>query len=429
MSLSGTSLLSYDLNNMEALKNRAEKKVDEMQDRATEDKLNPFPRYRYMRETNPVYFDPQYHFWQVCRYDDVARVLSDYTAFSSEMGAARFSLNFEGDQENENSAGGQRDDPMSSTMFNMDPPRHRQLRNLVTQAFTPRSVTQLSERITTIANNLLDQVADTGHMDIMDTLAYPLPVIVIAEMLGIPQEDREQFKLWSDAVVGASESGNGNPQAEMSSYFLDMIQQRSRERKNDLISALLDAQIDGQHLNQQEFLGFCVLLLVAGNETTTNLIGNALLCFDEHPEVMEQLRAEPELLPGAIEEVLRYRSPVQFMYRRVVADVTIRDSHLQANQMVLALIGSANRDEAQFPNPDSFDIRRTPNRHIAFGQGIHFCLGSPLARLQAKIALTLLLKRFDEIQRVRSVPLEATGADFAYGVKHLPITFRERVKF
>jgi cytochrome P450 len=168
--------------------------------------------------------------------------------------------------------------------------------------------------------------------------------------------------------------------------------------------------------------------LVAGNETTTNLIGNAILCFDEHPEVMEQLRAEPELLPGAIEEVLRYRSPVQFMYRRVAADVTIRDSQLRAGQMVLAWIGSANRDEAQFPDPDSFDIRRTPNRHIAFGHGIHFCLGAPLARLEAKIVLTLLLERFDEIQRVRSVPLEATGSDIVYGVKHLPITFRERVK-
>jgi cytochrome P450 len=381
-----------------------------MQHRTTEEELNPFPRYRFMRETNPVYDHPQYHFWQVFRYDDVVRVLSDYTSFSS------------------NFSGGQGGDPLSSSMISMDPPRHRQLRNLVTQAFTPRSVAQLAGRITTIANKLLDQVAATGHMDIIDDLSYPLPVTVIAEMLGIPQEDREQFKIWSDAVVGASESENGNPQAEMSSYFLDMIQQRSRERKDDLISALLDAQIDGQHLNQRELLGFCILLLVAGNETTTNLIGNAILCFDEHPEVMEQLRAEPELLPGAIEEVLRYRSPVQFMYRRVAADVTIRDSQLRAGQMVLAWIGSANRDEAQFPDPDSFDIRRTPNRHIAFGHGIHFCLGAPLARLEAKIVLTLLLERFDEIQRVRSVPLEATGSDIVYGVKHLPITFRERVK-
>jgi len=214
----------------------------------------------------------------------------------------------------------------------------------------------------------------------------------------------------------------------MSEYFLDMIQQRSREPQNDLISALLDAQIDGQHLNQRELLGFCILLLVAGNETTTNLIGNALLCFDEHPEVMEELRAEPALVPGAIEEVLRYRSPVQYMYRRAVADVTIGDHEMRAGQMVLAWIGSANRDEAQFPDPDYFDIRRTPNRHIAFGHGIHFCLGAPLARLEAKIALTMLLERFHEIKRVPGVPLEATGSDLVFGVKHLPITFRQSVK-
>src|SRR5690348_4817207 len=377
-----------------------------MQNRTQEDELNPFPRYRMMREKQPVFFQPQYRFWQVFRYDDVQRILSDYTSFSSGFG------------------GDQGRDPLSASMISMNPPRHRELRNLVTQAFTPRSVSQLSNRITTIVNTLLDQVAARGHMDIIDDLSYPLPVIVIAEMLGIPQEDRERFKVWSDAVVGASYPERGNPQAGMSEYFLDMIQQRGREPQNDLISALLDAQIDGQHLNQRELLGFCILLLVAGNETTTNLIGNALLCFDEHPEVMEELRAEPALVPGAIEEVLRYRSPVQYMYRRAIADITIGDHEMRAGQMVLAWIGSANRDEAQFPDPDYFDIRRTPNRHIAFGHGIHFCLGAPLARLEAKIALTLLLERFYEIQRVRDVPLEATGSDLVFGVKHLPITFQ-----
>ena len=243
-----------------------------MQNSTQEDELNPFPRYRVMREKQPVFFQPQYRFWQVFCYDDVQRVLSDYTSFSSGFG------------------GDQGRDPLSASMISMNPPRHRELRNLVTQAFTPRSVSQLSNRITTIVNTLLDQVAATGHMDIIDDLAYPLPVIVIAEMLGIPQEDRPRFKVWSDAAVGAGYPEEGNPQAEMSTYFLNMIAQRSRESKDDLISALLAAQIDGQHLNQRELLGFCVLLLVAGNETTTNLIGNALLCFDENPEVMEQLR-------------------------------------------------------------------------------------------------------------------------------------------
>jgi len=384
-----------------------------MQNRTIDEALNPFPRYRFMRESRPVYYHQQYGFWQVFRYDDVQQVLSDYTSFSSTFGGG---------------GEGQRQNPLGASLISIDPPRHRQLRNIVTQAFTPRSVAGLSERITAIVNELLDRVATAGHMDIIDDLSYPLPVIVIAEMLGIPQEDRERFKVWSDAVVGATHSEGGDPQAEMSEYFLDMIQQRRREPEDDLISALLEAQIDGQHLNQRELLGFCILLLVAGNETTTNLIGNALLCFDEQPEVMEQLRSEPELVPGAIEEVLRYRSPVQFMYRRAVADITIRDQEIRAGQTVLAWIGSANRDEAQFPDPDRFDIRRTPNRHIAFGHGIHFCLGAPLARLEAKIALTILLERLHEIKQVPGVPLEATGSNVVYGVKHLPITFRHGAK-
>ena len=373
-----------------------------MQNTVEDRALNPFPWYRFMRESQPIRYEPRYGGWQVFRYDEVLRVLSDYAVFSSAFGGQG---------------------PLGSSLISMDPPRHRQLRNLVTQAFTPRAVAQLSGRITAIVNDLLDRVITAGRMDVIDDLAYPLPVIVIAEMLGIPQEDRQRFKIWSDAVVGASYPEGGNPQAEMSAYFLNMIEQRRHEAKDDLITALLNAQIDGQHLNQQELLGFCVLLLVAGNETTTNLIGNAFLCFDEHPEVMEQLRAEPALMPGAIEEVLRYRSPVQFMYRRAIADVTLDGHNIRAGQEVLAWIGSANRDERQFPNPDLFDIKRTPNRHIAFGHGIHFCVGAPLARLESKIALTLMLERLQEIKRVRSVPLQATGSAVVYGVQHLPITF------
>jgi cytochrome P450 len=371
--------------------------------------LNPFPWYRQMRETDPIHFYPEYRAWQVFRYDDVLRVLSDSAVFSSSLG------------------GGQdRQDPLAASLVTTDPPRHRQLRNLVTQAFTPRSVAGLTDRITAIVNDLLDRVAAQGQMDVVDDLAYPLPVIVIAEMLGIPREDRDRFKAWSDAIVGASMGTGGNPQAEMSAYFLQMIEQRRLEPRDDLITALLNAQIEGVHLTRRELLGFCVLLLVAGNETTTNLIANAILCFDEHPEVMAELRAAPDLIPGAIEEVLRYRSPVQMMYRRVAADVDLDGKSLRAGQMVMAQIGSANRDAAQFPDPDRFDIRRAPNRHLAFGHGIHFCLGAPLARLESKIALTLMLERLPEMRRVRTVPLHGTGSPIVYGVKHLPITFHAR---
>jgi cytochrome P450 len=369
--------------------------------------LNPFPWYRRMRETAPISYDAARHTWSIFRYPDVQRALSDFAAFSSSSGEDTNSL-----------------DPLEASLISLDPPRHRQLRALVTQAFTPRSVADLSGRITTITTNLLDQVARHGEMDVVDDLAEPLPVQVIAELLGIPPEDRARFKAWSDAVVGAGGGGSGSLYMEMMGYFLNIIEQRRHESRDDLISALLAAQVDGQQLSQQELLGFCILLLVAGNETTTNLIGNALLTFDEHPEVFEELRADPALIPSAIEEVLRYRSPVQMMFRRMVADVTLDDHKMHAGEGVVAFIGSGNRDENQFPDADRFDIKRAPNRHLAFGHGIHFCLGAPLARLEAKIALTLLLERFHDIRRTRDVPLRATGSNIVFGVKHLPITFQ-----
>ncbi|HJT58134.1 MAG TPA: cytochrome P450, partial [Ktedonobacteraceae bacterium] len=252
----------------------------------------------------------------------------------------------------------------------------------------------------------------------------PLPVTVIAELLGVPLADRERFKYWSDQVVGATPHRDRDAQMEMSEYFRHMIQQRSREPQNDLISALLAAQIDGQHLSEQELLGFCILLLVAGNETTTNLIGNAVVCLDEHPEAMEQLRAEPALLPDAIEEVLRYRSPVRMMFRLAARDVELDGQQIHAGQGVAAWISSANHDEMQFPDAETFDIRRTPNRHLAFGYGIHFCIGAPLARLESKIALEAMLARFPGLRRKPDMPLEPTGSFVVYGVKHLPVTYQ-----
>lgn len=367
--------------------------------------LNPFPMYKAVRESQPVLYLPQIGGWVVFGYDDAEQVLTNYALFSSvrnkEMSEIR------------------------PNILNMDPPRHRQLRNLVTQAFTPRTVARLSERITAIVTELLDQVAATGRMDIIHDLAYPLPVIVIAEMLGIPPEDRARFKVWSDAVVGSLDLDESNPRVEMDEYFLQIMMQRKADPQEDLISGLLNAQVEGQHLTQRELLSFCTLLLVAGNETTTNLIGNALLCFDEQPQVMEELRASPELIPATVEEVLRYRSPVQFTGRVATADTEIRGQRIADGQFVRIALGSANRDESQFPDADRFDIHRTPNRHLAFGHGIHFCLGAPLARLEAKISLTLLLERFRDMQRVHDVALEHVGSPIMYGVKSLPITFRE----
>ena len=369
-------------------------------------KLNPYPWYQTMRANSPVAYNESYNAWSVFSYDAVQRVLTDYSDFSSQiMGSGDGS-------------------PLGTSLVNTDPPRHRKLRAIVTQAFTPRTIAQLTPRITQIVNELLDTVATQGKMDVMEDLAYPLPVIVIAELLGVPVKDRKQFKQWSDVIVGSENPGVGEPQQEMTDYFSVLIEERRREPKDDLISALLNAQVDGEYLDEKELMGFFILLLVAGNVTTTNLIGNSFLCFDEFPNALEQLYADSSLIPNAIEEVLRHRSPVSNMYRVVREDTTLDDKQIKAGSFMVAWIASANRDEAQFQNADTFDVTRSPNRHLAFGHGIHFCLGAPLARLEAKIALEIMLTRLPEMKRVPDTSLEALSSMILYGVKNFPITFK-----
>jgi cytochrome P450 len=381
-----------------------------------ERQLNPFSLYRTLRASHPLYHDTQRDNWNLFRYDDVLRALSDYTVFSSQF-------------HHGGPAGVEQ--PFAASMISTDPPRHRQLRALVTQAFTPRAVEALAPRITAIVQEHLDRVAPDGCMDVIHDLGYPLPVIVIAEMLGIPSQDRARFKRWSDFAVQTANFGTdlqyekfmSPPMFEMGAYFLEMIEQRRQEPGDDLISALLAAQVEGEHLDQVELLGFCVLLLVAGNETTTNLLGNAMLTFAEHPQAWEQLRADPAGLPGAIDEILRYRSPVQAMFRVAKTEVALHGQTIPAGAPVMAWIGAANHDESQFPEPEVFDIQRTPNRHLAFGQGIHYCLGAPLARLEAKIALGAMLERFRTFRLVEEARLERQPSLIIYGLQHLPIVF------
>jgi cytochrome P450 len=381
---------------------------------AVEQPLNPFTRYEAMRRSEPVFQDQETGVWHAFRYDDVQRVLSEHATFSSRIG---------GDNPSET---GQL---FAASLINTDPPRHRQLRSLVTQAFTPRAVEALAPRIAALTDELLDPVVSAGTADLIELLAYPLPVIVIAELMGIPAADRDRFKQWSDVIVsqtrpGADESSHTAAHREMAEYFMGMIEQRRRQPGDDLISALLGAEIDGQKLSVIELLGFCSLLLVAGNETTTNLIGNAVLCFTETPGVAERLIAEPARLPQAIEEALRYRSPVQSMYRISAVDTTLRDRSIPAGSPIVAWIGSANRDGEQFPHPDVFDVGRSPNRHLAFGQGIHFCLGAPLARLEARIALQAVLSRLPGLAVDPDAQLERMESTIVYGVKQLPVVWR-----
>lgn len=377
--------------------------------------FNPYPAYRKLRETAPVTMGERMFAWHVFGYDDVQRVLSEHSTFSSRLG---------GEQPPEVER------PFASSLINTDPPRHRELRSLVQQAFTLRAVEALAPRITEIANGLLDRWAATGGMDVVRDYANPLPVTVISELLGIAVEDRDRFKEWSDMVVTRSRTQAGTDAADeehahqqMAQYFLGLIEERRRDPGDDLISMLLAAQIDGEQLSVPELLGFCVLLLVAGNETTTNLLGNAVLSFNENPGTIEALRRDPSLMPGAIEEVLRYRSPVQSMYRVAAVDTVLGEQAIVKGTPLVAWIGSANRDPHHFPDPDVFDIRRSPNRHLAFGQGVHFCLGAPLARLEAKIALGVLLDWLPGLAVEPDASLERMDSSLLYGLKSLPVTW------
>jgi cytochrome P450 len=374
-----------------------------------QDPLNPFPWYRQMRERYPAYYSSEFRSWFITRYSDVQRVIDDPELFSSQQ-AIRSRTVTPSEQQS------------APTLLWVDPPRHRQLRALISQAFTPRTISGLAPRINEIVHQHLD--ARQGTMDAIHDLAYPLPIIVIAELLGIPAEDQAQFKHWSDIIVSPVRQEKKLAVRAMNAYFLSVIAQRRSEPREDLISALLNAHIEGEHLSNAELLSFCRLLLVAGHETSTNLIGNSLLTLTEYPAAMLELQHNPQLLPAAIEEVLRYRSPIQRLRRAATRDTTIEGCTIKAGEIVSPLPGSANRDEAQFREPDLFDIHRSPQRHIAFGHGIHYCIGAPLARLETKIALEVLLTRFREIKRIETIPLQPIASAFVYGVKSLPLTLR-----
>lgn len=381
--------------------------------------------FEQMRTTQPVWLDEKSGCWHVFRYTDVHQVITDYHLFSSEnrrrpLGRA--------------SARGQ---DMGRSIIAMDPPQHRQYRNLVSPSFTPRALSRLSGRVATIMQELLDEVRPTGRMDVVADIAYPLPTIVIAEMLGVPTSDRPLFRRWADGLLSQqlSDAEFFKPEQpemkriseafdEMSDYFRNLLEQRRREPRDDMMSELLAAEVDGEHLSMEDTISFCILLLLAGHVTTTNLLSQAIRCFDEHPETMQQLREHPELMPEAIEEILRYASPVWRLIRTNKTETTLSGVTIPAESLIFAWLSSANRDGAQFPNPERFDITRTPNKHIAFGHGIHFCIGAPLSRLEASVALPMMLEQLPQLQRVREEPLELFEGRILFGFKRLPVTFK-----
>jgi len=360
---------------------------------------NPFPWYAQMRREAPVFYDAEQQCWMVFRYEDVKQVFADWQKFSSKVPQPPEQTD------------------LTQSLISTDPPKHQSLRSLVAKVFTARRVEELAPRITQITHELLDQVHGLERMDFMHDLAIPLPIIVIAEILGIPVADRDHFKRWSDGILVYDTVAL----KAMADYFRHLLEQRRQRPGIDLISNLIAAHEAGETLTAQELVDFCMVLLIAGNETTTNLLGNAILCFNEYPEAFERLKREPQLLPLVIEEVLRYRSSVQGIERFTKVETQLRGQIIPVGQMVIVWMGSANRDEAQFDRSDEFVVDRDPNPHLAFGNGIHFCLGAPLARLEAKIVLSAVLERFPTLRIEPSAVLEFIPSTAVHGVKSLPV--------
>ncbi len=358
-----------------------------------------FEWFAAMRESAPVALGSGFGMpsWQVFRYDDVATVLTDHSRFSSRAFAMGGSM-------------------LSDTLISKDPPDHRKLRNLVNMAFTPRAVTRLSGKIAAITQELLDGVRARGEMDVVADLAFPLPARVIAEMLGVPDHDWDLFRRL------AAMEGDGDHGHDIHRYFSGLLAERRREPRDDLVSALSVAEVDGQRLSERELVSFCHLLLVAGQETTKNLIANFVLTLGDHPDVHAELVSDPDLVPGAIEEVLRYLPPVWFLVRQTTTEVELSGVRIPAGETVLPWTASANRDASQFPEPDRFDIRRDPNRHLAFGHGIHFCVGAPLSRLETRVALPMMLEQLRDLRLVRRESIRI-HAGIVFVTSSLPVTF------
>ena len=367
---------------------------------------NPWPVYDRLRVDSPVlHVPPPFNGYMVFDYETVKWIMTDHATFSSRIPAPNFSFIF------------------------TDPPEHTRLRNLISRAFTPRAIADLEPTIRAITNELFDGAA--VEMDFAAGLSAPLAMRVIAGMMGVAPEDWPRYKRWNEKILGLTLTRSGGDQAqqamrdfktvsdEMSTY----LKERSDDRRTSLLTRLLEADVDGDRLTHDEILAFFRLLMFAGQETTTNLLNNAVLSFLDHPDQLAHLRSAPQLLPSAIEEVLRYRSPFQWMMRTPLRDVEVHGTAIPKGAFVLPVVGAANRDPARFADPHRFDIARDPNPHVAFGHGIHFCLGAALARLEARIALAELLSRYESFEYAGNSPWQPRDGLIAYGPGSLPIRF------
>ncbi len=365
-------------------------------------------------------FDAQASLWGVYRHADVSAVLADHENFPTSTIEA-----------------GVPPAPEWRRLFSInafDPPRHTQMRNLAMRAFTASAVARMKERITTIVNERLDAVAHTGRIELVADLAGPLPTMVVAEMLGVPSSDQESFRRWSDEVGERANALVLDPEngvrrlsealVPMEDYVRQRVNERRRQPTDDLVSNLLAAEIDGERLDEPDLVAFCMLLLIAGNISTTHLIGNAILALLKHPDQMAQFLANPDAMPGALEELLRYDSPVLAAPRWVRNDYQLGGQQLKRGHRVILWLGAANHDPEAFPDPERLDVSRKAARQISFGHGAHYCLGAPLARLEARIALPAILQRLPELRLVEGTELEPVPGYLLHGMTRIPMRFQ-----
>jgi len=356
--------------------------------------VDPYPYYRRMREADPVHWNGTLRAWFLTRHADVLELLKD-DAFSADRSRSdRFRPLPPGRE------------ARGRSMLVSDPPHHTRLRNLVNMAFTPRMTERMRPRIEAITADLLDRAGRLQEIDLVADFAYPLPVIVIAEMLGVPARDRDRFQQWSATLVrgldpildDATQEAVLDARDALLDYLRAVVAEHRTEPRDDLMSALIAAEERGDTLSENELLTMCNLLLVAGHETTVNLLGSGVLTLLRHPDQLDRLRAQPGLARPAVEELLRYTSPVQWTGRVPLREIELSGCTLLPGQSVVGILGAANRDPAVFAEPDGLDLGRDPNPHVAFGRGIHFCLGAPLARLEAQVALPMLFQRFPSLR-------------------------------
>jgi pimeloyl-[acyl-carrier protein] synthase len=381
-------------------------------------RADPYPVYEEIRAADRVYWSAGQEAWLLTGYDDCIEVLRDPRSSNNSANAIR---------------SGAPDDPLagrfsgSRLMLFADPPTHTRLRGLVNKAFTPRRVEALRPHIQEIVDHLLDSV-DPAGFDVIADLAFPLPVIVIAEMLGVPADDRDDLKRWSrdlartiDPIVTAEAAEKAAMSGLMFiNYLNNLIDERRRDPRDDLLSALIAAEEEGEHLTHEELLVNTVLVLIAGHETTQNLIGNGTLALFRNPDQRERFCTDPSVVKTAVEEVLRYDGPVQLTARHMLDDIEVGGRRIAKGQTAILLLAAANRDPEQFADPARFDVARDPNRHIAFGHGPHFCLGATLARAEGQAALSSLFRRFPDLQPLTDQP-EYSDTFTLRGLASLPV--------